>query len=103
MPKLIRLYIRHVLIGFVLSAIFVGLLLGLDVAGLRRLVLGSDMGWLAGLMLLVFNGSIFAGVQFGIAVMRMAEPEDEPPSGGPRLRTEDGLHRIAIRATAEPR
>lgn len=84
MPKLIRLYITSVLIGFALAAAFVVLLLGLDVAGLRHLVLGTEMGWLGGVMLVAFNGIVFAGVQFGIAVMRLAEWDDDPP-GGTRL------------------
>ncbi len=81
MPKLIRLYIANVAIGFALAGAFVGLLLWLDVAGLRHLILGTSMGWLGGLMLWAFNGVVFAGVQFGIAVMRMAEREDDPPRG----------------------
>lgn len=82
MPKLIRLYIANVLWGFALAAVFVGLLLWLDVAGLRGLILGSGAGWLGGLMLWAFNGIVFAGVQFGVAVMRMAErDDDEPPRG----------------------
>ena len=86
MPKLIRLYVINVLIGFALSLAFLILLLGLDVAGLRRLILGTEMGWLGGVMLWGFNGIVFAGVQFGIAVMRMAEREDdEDPPRGPRL------------------
>lgn len=81
MPKLIRLYVASVLTGFGLAAVFVGLLLGLDVAGLRHLILGTEMGWLGGVMLWAFNGIVFAGVQFGVAVMRMAERDDEPPRG----------------------
>jgi hypothetical protein len=82
MPKLVRLYVTHVLIGFGLALAFVALLLGLDVAGLRHLILGTEMGWLGGVMLVAFNGIVFAGVQFGIAVMRLAEDED-PPRGRP--------------------
>ena len=81
MPKLVRLYIVSVSIGFAVSALFVAVLLALDVAGLRHLILGSDMGWLAGLMILMFSGSIFAGVQFGIAVMAMAGKDDTPRGG----------------------
>ena len=36
MPKLIALYIRSVAIGFGLSAVFLGLMLWFDVAGLRQ-------------------------------------------------------------------
>jgi hypothetical protein len=81
MPKLIRLYLVSIAIGFALSAVFVGALLWLDVAGLQRLILGSPGGWIGGVMLVLFNGIVFAGAQFGVAVMRMAEPEDR---GGPR-------------------
>ncbi|MGP3698642.1 hypothetical protein [Rhodobacter sp. NSM] len=82
MPQLVRLYIVNVLIGFAISIAFVVALVALDVAGLGHLVLGTDMGWLGGVMLVMFNGVVFAGVQFAIAVMRMADPEDRTPPGG---------------------
>ena len=81
MPKLIALYIKSVAIGFALSVVFLGLLLWADIAHLRHLILGSDMGWVAAIMVIVFNGIIFAGVQFGIAVMSMAEKDDGPKGG----------------------
>lgn len=84
MPKLIRLYITNVAIGFGLSAAFLALLVGFDVAGLRHLIFGSDMGLVAALMIFMFQGVVFAGVQFAIAVMRMAEDEDDTPRGGLR-------------------
>ncbi len=84
MPKLVRLYIRHVLIGFGISAAVVSGLLYLNVANLWHLVSTSDMGWIAVLMLFVFNGIVFASVQFSIVIMRMAQ--DDPPAGGPKKR-----------------
>ncbi len=74
MPELVRLYIRQCLIGFGIAFVFVALLLGLNVANLRHLVFNVPGGWLAGVMLVMFNGIVFAGVQFGIAIMGMAEP-----------------------------
>ena len=82
MPKLIRLYIVNVLIGFAISALFLGVLLALDVAGLRHLILGTTAGWAAGLLLFFSNGIVFAGVQFAIAVMNLAEDDVQPPRGG---------------------
>ncbi len=73
MPKLVRLYIRHVLIGYALSVVFTGLLLWLDVANLWHLVTHTAEGPLAVFLLVMFNGIVFSGVQFGIAVMRMAD------------------------------
>ncbi|MBH1973975.1 MAG: hypothetical protein I8H94_02755 [Rhodobacteraceae bacterium] len=83
MPKLIKLYIVNVAYGFGLSVVFLGLLLWADVAGLRHLILESSMGWVAAIMMIVMNGVVFAGVQFGIAVMRLAE-DPEGPKGGSR-------------------
>jgi len=80
MPKLISLYIRNVLFGFVLSGTFVGAMLYLNIANLWHLVSTSSMGWVAAVMLFVFNGIVFAGVQFAIAIMRM-EKDDEPKDG----------------------
>lgn len=80
MPQLVRFYIRHVLIGFAIAAVFVAGLVALDVMGLRHLLLHTDGGTLALVMLVFGNGVVFAGVQFAIAVMGLAEPR--PPSGG---------------------
>lgn len=85
MPQLVRLYLVSILIGFALALSFTALLVLLDVAGLRNLVLGSSAGWLGALMLVFFNTILFSGVQFGIAVMRMAEPQ-EPRGGKPGRR-----------------
>ncbi len=80
MPKLIRLYIVNVAFGFALAAGFVGALVGLGIAGIGPLVLQSEMGIFAALMPWVFHGVLFAGVQFGIAVMGLSD--DEGPRGG---------------------
>ena len=82
MPKLISLYIRNVLFGFALSGIFVASLMYFNVANLWHLVNSSSMGWIAVLMLFMFNGIVFAGVQFAIAIMRI--DEDDEPKGGKR-------------------
>ncbi len=81
MPQLVRLYIQSVAIGFGLSAVFAAGLIGFDVMGVGHLILGSSVGWIAALMLVMFNGVIFAGVQFGIRVMLMAEDDDGPRGG----------------------
>lgn len=85
MPKLVRLYITHVAIGFCVAALFVALLLWLDIAHLRHLITTSDKGWLALVVLWFCNGIVFAGVQFAIAVMRMKDDDDH--GGGLRQHT----------------
>ena len=101
MPKLISLYIRQVIIGFVISAAFVAGLLWFDVNGLRGLVLGSDVGFIALAMLWISNGIVFAGVQFGIRVMMMAE--DAPSSGGGRAVRVDMTRPVRVKAEATKR
>lgn len=83
MPKLIRLYITQVVWGFVISALFVGVLLALNVANLRGLITGSEIGLIALLMIWFMNGIVFAGVQFGYAIMSMAEKPKGPRRGTP--------------------
>ncbi len=85
MPKLVRLYIQSVALGFLISAVFTAGLLWLDVAGLGHLVMASSIGWIAVAMLVVFNGIVFSAVQFAFRVMGMAET-DEGPRGGRGVR-----------------
>ena len=84
MPKLVRLYIIHVLIGFALSAAFVAALLYMNVANLWHLISTSDMGWVAVIMLFMFNGIVFSGVQFAFVIMRLGD-DDKTPKGGKRI------------------
>lgn len=100
MPKLVSLYIRQVLIGFALAALFVAGLLWLNVANLWHLVTHSSAGPLAVLLLVMFNGIVFSGVQFGIAIMRMAEPEDRGQGGGRRMRAQPQPVAVPVRSAA---
>jgi uncharacterized membrane protein len=99
MPKLIRLYIVSVAIGFALSAVFLVLLVWLDIAGLRHLVLETASGGIAAVMLFVMNGIVFAAVQFAIAIMRLADDDDEPRGG---LRAPNVLRLAPIKVVAKP-
>ena len=101
MPKLVRLYIESVAIGFALAVAFVVALLALDVAGLRDLMLGSEIGWIAAAMMIVFNGIIFAGAQFAFAVMRMAEDGDGPRGG--RMERAPALIPVKVQEDRDPR
>ncbi|WP_171239491.1 hypothetical protein [Ruegeria sp. HKCCA5491] len=83
MPKLIRLYITQVAWGFAISAVFVGVLLAFNVANLRSLITGSDIGLVALLMIWFMNGIVFAGVQFAYKIMSMAEKPGGPRRGSP--------------------
>jgi hypothetical protein len=81
MPELVRLYIRSTAIGFAIAAAFTGGLVWGDVAGIGRLILGSDTGLVAALMLVAFNGIVFSAVEFGFRIMAMADADDGPGGG----------------------
>ena len=98
MPKLVRLYIVNIAIGFLLAVIFTGALIGLNVANLRHLVTSVSGGWVAVTMLIAFHTVLFSGVQFAIAVMRMAE-DPETPSPGRRIRVWRQPARLRVPAT----
>ncbi|MFC3616069.1 hypothetical protein ACFORG_20145 [Lutimaribacter marinistellae] len=83
MPKLIRLYITQVIIGFAIAGAFVGGLLALNVAHLWDLVRNSDAGIFAVFLLWFMNGIVFAGVQFAWKIMSMAEKPGGPRRGSP--------------------
>ena len=101
MPKLVRLYIQSIAIGFALSCGFVVALVAMDVAGLRGLILGSEIGWVAAAMMIMFNGVVFSGAQFGFAVMRMAD-DGEGPRGG-RMQQVPALIPVPVKVDAGPR
>ncbi len=94
MPELVRLYVRHVAIGFLLALIFTGLLLWLDIGNLWHLVRATDAGPLAVVMLIMANAIMFSGMQFGYAVMRMGH--DDGAGGGKKTRR---IHFHALRVT----
>ncbi|MDF1727959.1 MAG: hypothetical protein P1U53_09425 [Sulfitobacter sp.] len=95
MSPIARFYITHCLLGFLAAGIFTASLLYLNVANLWHLISTSDIGLMALVVFWILNGIVFAGVQTGIAVMMMAEDEDD---GGPR-----GGTPIPIRAPARRR
>ncbi|QRG08100.1 hypothetical protein EZH22_07130 [Xanthobacter dioxanivorans] len=85
MPFLVRFLVRHAGIGVGVAAIFVALLVVLDVAHLGTLLATSPDGLLAVGVLTFALGLTFGSVQMGFAVMLLGA-RDEPPSGrGSRL------------------
>lgn len=84
MPKLIRFYITHCIVGFALAAAFVGAILWLNVANLWHLISTSDIGLMAVIVFWVLNGIVFAGAQTTVALLLMSERDDtdDAPRGG---------------------
>lgn len=96
MPRLVKLYIKNVIIGFAIAAGFVAMLLWFNVMNLWGLISQSSDGALAVFLLWFMNGIVFAGVQFAWVIMAMAQ-QDKPPRGG----TPAAHHFEPVRVKAE--
>ncbi|WP_322895137.1 MULTISPECIES: hypothetical protein [unclassified Yoonia] len=94
-PNLMQLYLRHCAVGFLAAAVFVAMLLFYDIAQLGSLVMNSDIGWLAVLLLWFFHGTIFGAVQFAVSIMLDAQDDDNDDYRGGRM--------IPIRVPAQSR
>ena len=104
MPELVRMYIRHCLIGFAIAGVFVAGLVWMNVANLQHLLFSSPGGMLGLFLLFFFNGLLFASVQFAIAVMNMAETPDDGGNAPQRLPMADVFAPDPVRIpAAEPR
>ncbi|MBN2759170.1 MAG: hypothetical protein JXQ79_01610 [Rhodobacteraceae bacterium] len=105
MPKLVKVYLQQIAIGFGLSAVFTAILLYMNVGNLGHLVFNSSDGLLGLFLIFFFNGLVFAGVQFAIRIMRMGyedDDDDDDDRGTPirvfdaepiRISTRDGVRR----------
>ncbi|WP_299967022.1 hypothetical protein [uncultured Roseobacter sp.] len=81
-PRVVKLYVRSAITGFVAAGGFVALVLWLNIANLGHLVAGSDIAVMAVGVFWVLNGIVFSGVQFAWAITAMAEPTGDGGSGG---------------------
>lgn len=98
LPRIVRVYIANCMIGFSLSAIFTGLILWFNVANIGYLVGAVEGGWLAVIMLFVFNGIVFSGVQTGIVIMTIGDDDDDDDQRGKRHRPQRALIPIRVRS-----
>lgn len=89
---LLRLFAINAAIGFALSGVFVGALLGFNPGGFRDLAL-HQAGGLAAVLLWFFIGLTFSSVHIGVAVMNLTKPKD-PPGGGKKARVEAAPARV---------
>ena len=84
MPELVKLLVRHALIGFGLAAVMVASLWLCNVGNFAVLASGPD-GYVAVIMLTAFTGFTFASAQMGIAVMRAGKEDEDDDTPGSLL------------------
>ena len=83
MPDLVKLLIRHALIGFALAIVLVGSLWLFNIGHFADLV--ANDGPVAVVMLTAFSGFTFASAQMGIAVMTADEDDHDHADPGSML------------------
>lgn len=98
LPRIVRLYILHCLIGFALSGVFTALILWFDVAGIGHLVTHVAGGYLAAVVFFMLNGIVFAGVQTAIVIMTMDYDDTPKP---PRGRRQPVANPVAVKVTPQ--
>ena len=93
MPKLVKFLIFHALLGFVIALAGVLVILALDIASLRTLIMSSDVKWMAAFALIFLMTITIASVTMGVAVMRLPydDDDDDLPGGGLRQHDIGGL------------
>ena len=101
MPKLVRYLLHHALVGFILAIVAVALMMSVDFAGLRTLIMASDVGGLALFMLTFFLGLTLASVQMGMAIVLLDDRHGG--RGRPRRGWIGSLAMLAAIAVQRPR
>ena len=81
-PRLIRLYMLNSALGFLISGLLTAFILWTNTLNIGTLVSTVDGGWLAVTDFFVLNGLVFDGVQSGVAVMLMTDPDNGDGSHG---------------------
>lgn len=81
---LVRFLLRHCAGGVFAGWVTLGGLIGTDVGGLRTLILASDLGVIAAIMLLIGFAVTFGSAAMGAAVMGLGR--DDPPGTQRRYR-----------------
>lgn len=72
-PHLMRMFFVSWGIGFVLSALFLALMIWFNLMNVGFLILNTDGGYTMALVFWVFTATLFGAVQFSLVIMGYAE------------------------------
>lgn len=87
-PRIVRFYALHCLIGFGVAAVFTAFVLWMNVANIGYLVTHVAGGYFAATIFFLLNAFVFAGVQSGIAFWLLGEDRGATPPGGTPARAD---------------
>lgn len=93
MPLLVKFLIRHAAIGFALAAVFVGVLVWLDIGNIGTILAQSGIRVFATFLLVMMVGLTFSSVQMGYAVMTKPDLLGGG-SGGRGSKVKTGAHEL---------
>ncbi|SEV98876.1 hypothetical protein SAMN04488515_0536 [Cognatiyoonia koreensis] len=72
-PHLMRIFFVSWGIGFLLSALFLAMLIWFNLMNVGHLILHTEGGYIMALVFWVFTATLFGGVQFSLVIMGYAE------------------------------
>lgn len=95
--------LKHITIGFGLSALFLVMALWFNIANLMTYIAETTLGWIVALLMWVVNGFVFGWVQMVVSNASVRDDDDEDDHhGGRRLRDMERDHAV-VRVPVEKR
>lgn len=99
-----RQFKKNSAVGFFLSAVFLGMTLWFNIAGLMSFIAETTLGWIVALVMWLFNGVLFTWVQIILTGRSMRDDDDEDDHhGGRRLRDLEADHAVVRVPVDKPR
>ncbi|MBO6673582.1 MAG: hypothetical protein JJ908_08550 [Rhizobiales bacterium] len=97
-PPLVRFLIKNAAIGFATAVLFVAAMLYFNVGNLMALIVQSDVGLFAIVLMTLMIGFTFASLQMGFAVMFASDDIDKgQPGRASPLMSNKEMRRLGLR------
>jgi hypothetical protein len=97
-PPLVRYLVKNAAIGFSMAVLFVAAMLYFNVGNLMALIVQSDVGLFAIVLMTLVIGFTFASLQMGFAVMFASDDIDKEISGpASPLMSDKEMRRLGLR------
>ncbi len=97
-PPLVRFLVKNAAIGFAMAVVFVAAMLYFNVGNLMAIIVQSDVGLFAIVLMTLMIGLTFASLQMGFAVMFASDDIDKEQTGraSPLMSNKD-MRRLGLR------
>jgi hypothetical protein len=97
-PPLVRFLVKNAVLGFAMAVLFVAAMLYFNVGNLMALIVQSDVGLFAIVLMTLMIGFTFASLQMGFAVMFASDDIDKGQSDrASPLMSDKEMRRLGLR------